>query len=416
MTPSGRVVAAVVVLAVILAACGSRGTTPRSQVQSVPSAGAPGSIPSANGNGAPGRTYGDVAFDGKAGWVDGTDCGTGTCNAFVLRTTDGGQSWSQVTLPSMTPGPISWVDSSEAWLSGTAPYACTNAGTSLCRPVLLQTTDGGQTWIQVYQGAPSGVLSQVSFVSATEGYAVGTGAACDPTVSNCNALLRTTDAGHTWTTVAGAPYPDALDFLDSSRGWVIGQMCGKTCGEVGIYATTDGGQTWSLQLATAMTQAPFASDLSMLDPSVGWAMITNNSNGQCAEAGCWGTLYRTAGGGKWSTVAPQGQWSTPGDPSPGSGFPVQLAFASATDGWVAVSSGASPVPGGIAHSGDGGQSWTVYRPPHIDWSATAIAAVSATEAWVVGTIAPYGDLLAHSTDAGQTWQTVSPVLVSPPSS
>ena len=82
-------------------------------------------------------------------------------------------------------------------------------------------------------------LNDVCFVSATTGIAVG----------DSGTVLRTTDAGITWVSVAvGTDYDiRAVDFYDSLNGMMVGEICTlpHSCpGEGAAYMTTDGGVTW----------------------------------------------------------------------------------------------------------------------------------------------------------------------------
>lgn len=104
-----------------------------------------------------------------------TDVDTGTAvgyNAGILRTIDGGLSWTQQRAAGTFQG-VSLVDAT--------------TGTVVGGGSILRTTDGGDTWIpQSHEGQWS--LNAVSFWNADTGIVVG----------NAGTILRTTDGGETW--------------------------------------------------------------------------------------------------------------------------------------------------------------------------------------------------------------------------
>jgi photosystem II stability/assembly factor-like uncharacterized protein len=158
--------------------------------------------------------------------------------AFVLRSTDGGASWSDVA-----PSPALVMDTdflgSTGWVVGARIH---------------KTTDAGQTWVE--QAAPPDLLNSVSFADALRGWAVGWG----PTI------LRTTDGGLTWTpqTVAGATSVLlAVQALGPSEAW-IGGFNGF------VAHTVDGGQSWQVEPPPGSAGVSFEA-MRFLDATRGWA-------------------------------------------------------------------------------------------------------------------------------------------------
>ena len=96
---------------------------------------------------------------------------------------------------------------------------------------ILRTTDAGATWTQVSSGT-NAALTGVSFADASTGIAVG----------SAGAMVRTTDAGATWTQLPSVATA-ALTGVSLS-----GDGSGTAVGASGtILRTTDWGSTWTRQ-------------------------------------------------------------------------------------------------------------------------------------------------------------------------
>ena len=221
-------------------------------VWSVPVTGAPAPPPSPSPYTTPSPTPAVPVFqpstlafwDVQRGLVGGSfgvpgETGVGR----ILRTTDGGRTWTTVASP---PDPVSevWVvpGTSDAWaLSGCA------SGASSCRR-LLRSTDGGTTWTSV----PT-AMDEVSFGDAHHGWAIGPAPGIMAT-----GLYRTTDGGSTWTSVPspcqGSPAGPlrAIAFRSATSGMAV---CAATLGAGGefhsVLPTSDGGATWQVRASVA---------------------------------------------------------------------------------------------------------------------------------------------------------------------
>jgi photosystem II stability/assembly factor-like uncharacterized protein len=157
---------------------------------------------------------------------------------FILRTTNGGQTWDDVSPSQAVFMDTDFVDASTGWVVGGRIY---------------KTTNGGQTWTE--QFTPDELLYAVSFGDALHGWAVGWG----PT------LLRTTDGGQTWTPQAVGAATNvllAVEALGPDVAWIAGAN--------GFVArTTDGGQTWHPESPPGAAGAAFEA-LRFLDVTRGW--------------------------------------------------------------------------------------------------------------------------------------------------
>ena len=139
------------------------------------------------------------------------------------------------------------------------------------------------------------VGTDLSFVSATTGWALGTAPCTAPT---CTSLLATSDGGKTWT---GRPAPVAalvgepactdqrscissLRFADSQHGYAFGGA---------LITTNDGGATWTRQ------DSPFVDALEATGTTV--LRVVHTSDG--CPPGCTYTVQRAAvGSATWTTL------------------------------------------------------------------------------------------------------------------
>jgi photosystem II stability/assembly factor-like uncharacterized protein len=148
----------------------------------------------------------------------------------VYKTTDGGNSWLQVTSGTTLPlYAIHFLNSIEGFMVGGQ-----TSGTGPVPPgaIMLHTTDGGQTWNKVSISLSEKIeLRAICFVNDSVGFSAGG-----------RSILSTKDRGITWkeTKVDGLQW-DMIDvkFIDNRRGMVA-------CRSGNVLTTTDGGDHWNL--------------------------------------------------------------------------------------------------------------------------------------------------------------------------
>jgi photosystem II stability/assembly factor-like uncharacterized protein len=169
---------------------------------------------------------------------------------FVLRTTNGGQTWNDVSPSQAVFMDVDFVDGSTGWLVGGRIY---------------RTSDGGQSW--ALQHTPAELLYSVSFADALHGWAVGWG----PT------LLRTSDGGQTWTPQNANAATNVL-----LRVWAVGPQSAWIMGGDGYVARTlDGGQSWQTETLPGALQP--GGYLAVLES----AYFFDADNGWVAGSGIW---------------------------------------------------------------------------------------------------------------------------------
>jgi photosystem II stability/assembly factor-like uncharacterized protein len=181
----------------------------------------------------------------------------------VLGTVDGGASWQVLRNMSghtaATLYDVDFVSASKGWVCGYSG----NSG----RGVILSSNDGGASWKK--QPTPAcGLIMGISFVDTRHGWA------CAP-----QSVLRTTDAGATWTKTTVLSDPDigfqAIYFLDARHGWAVGN-------EGTIMATTDGGDTWTAQ--STGTKGDMMA-VSFTSAKVGWVVSDRSAAFKTTDGG-----------------------------------------------------------------------------------------------------------------------------------
>jgi photosystem II stability/assembly factor-like uncharacterized protein len=118
-------------------------------------------------------------------------------------------------------------------------YACGESLTYQGNGIVVKTTDGGATWTQMWMGAGKGVEG-ASFVDVNTGYIAG----WPKLGQGWSGFAKTTDGGATWTSVSVTNdiyfFTDVV-FKDANNGILVGQ----TNLGAGVWATGNGGSTWS---------------------------------------------------------------------------------------------------------------------------------------------------------------------------
>ena len=182
----------------------------------------------------------------------------------LLKTTDGGDTWTNNSIAS---GTSTFQSIFFAHLD--TGYV---AGNSLSGGVMFKTTDGGNTWnaLPTIPGAVFSLQENLQFINPSTGFVNG----------SHGSVFRTTDGGSTWSSIknaAGASSIYGMSFTSSDTGYVVG-----TNPYGGINKTTDGGANWVTQshpTTTALNSCSFI-----------------NANIGCA-VGNAGTILKTTDGG-----------------------------------------------------------------------------------------------------------------------
>lgn len=313
----------------------------------------------------------------------------------ILRTVDGGLSWSIVH----GIGYIGTVDALLFW-SENDGMATTYSST------LLLTDDGGNRWNEVIPSAehtlrhatrsPEGVL-----------YVIGV------TSGNDYDLLRSTDDGLSWSLVSRLP----LDY-QSNRPEISQSLYARANGEIWIGATysillhsTDGGTSWDRSVVGSSIQNPYSTgtDIFFFEPST-MIYVRSNSVEVSTDGGVtWESRFTNAGRSlrevqfvspdvgfalipmEFARTSDGGQtWDVSWDFTPS-----MLHYFDADNGVMLWANSDEDDLGYLLRSSDGGRSWDRYSlNERVDWSNWFW--LNRETAWAYG----YGGLIRRTDNGG----------------
>ncbi len=364
-----RVSVAVVVLAVVSAGAGfvvNRHVAKRGvEVSPTPKPALAAAARPADGNGA-------LFTSSSEGWI---------CGDPLLHTADGGHTWQSGSFSTVASG------------TRTCAAVPTDAW------VLVQAADGGLT-LRPAQGGPNlavtqtlpplpggAVAEQLTFIDKNNGWLLAVG---DHGAAKRGLLYRTTTgSGRMQFALVSTEAPTrGLQFVNATHGWGITQS--------GVLRTTDGGTTWSsvavpdprrtvadvavsfdhlaVRGATIVVQGrnPVGGfDMSVFLVSTDGGATWAERNGPATRLGTTeATLLAVLDAKHWRLGSGSDMWATDdgGHSWAVSALPpraLSMSFPTADDGWAATDDGR------VEHTTDGGQSWQpVDTPPQPAWSST----------------------------------------------
>jgi photosystem II stability/assembly factor-like uncharacterized protein len=275
---------------------------------------------------------------------------------------------------------LSAVSATTAWVSG---YTPTNG-------VVLRTTNGGATWLDVSPPGSAGL--QFRDIEAFDAdHAVLMSIGNNPGDFR---IYVTADGGQSWalTFVNSEPtaFYDCMTFFDSKRGLALSDPSDGL--HFRVIATDDGGLTWHL----TGTDMPSALPGEFAFAASGQCITTDHGHrawfgtGGAAQA----RVFRSDDRGETWTVAP-----TPINSGPTAGV-FALAFRGQQHGLAVGGDFLAPTasPDSFAGTGDGGASWSLLPGAPAEYRS-GVTWVDGHTAIAVG---PSGSDVSQ--DDGTTWQ------------
>lgn len=156
-------------------------------------------------------------------------CGAYFVPAYIIKSTDSGNTWQFIDMSAYANAlvEVNFIDENIGFASGNN----SSGG------VVLKTTDGGVTWTQILSTGSNGdYVWKLQVLSSNNNVLFGAVESGGP---NPGRLAKSIDGGVTWT-LQNAPESivQAVGFLNENHGWMGGHT-------TGFYETLDGGATWT---------------------------------------------------------------------------------------------------------------------------------------------------------------------------
>jgi photosystem II stability/assembly factor-like uncharacterized protein len=287
-------------------------------------------------SGVTARLRGISSVSERVTWASGS-------GSTVLRTSDGGNNWQQLTVTSETLDfrDIDAIDERTAYILSIGNGAASR---------IYKTIDGGVTWtLQFKNDNPKAFLDAMSFWDANHGVVFG------DSIDGKLDILTTQDGGGTWSRLSSATLPAALpnEGAFAASGTNIAVIGNKyawigtgAAARARVLRTSDGGHTWQVSdtpVAAAQSSGIFS--IAFRDTKHG--VVVGGDYRKENEA-VNNLAFTNDGGATWTL----GQGL--------SGFRSVVAYVSGTKTLVAIG------PSGADISNDDGRTWKPIEGPGFD--------------------------------------------------
>lgn len=229
--------------------------------------------------------------------IEFLDAQNGFCGSLdgqLYRTTDGGNSWTDIMgqLPQPVPG-----------ICGlSAPDASTiyGSGVFFGPAYVVKSADGGDSWQHIDLSAMAWCLVDVHFLNADTGFAVGGGSNNTSGAS----IFRTEDGGATWsevfTTGTGYEWFWKIQSPDGVHLYASIESAFNTRPRIAI--SSDAGLSWTLD--TVVNNNGRLQGVGFLTPEIGWTG-DNVLFGTTDGGETWSTTFQVSGFNRFHRVSDQ---------------------------------------------------------------------------------------------------------------
>jgi photosystem II stability/assembly factor-like uncharacterized protein len=306
----------------------------------------------------------------------------------LWRSTDGGETWAL----------LAQADTDSIWADAVAIAPSDPQVVYAVGPTMLRSDDGGTTW------------QDMGNVDGASSVAVDPANAYTLAVGGQGGVVRSTDGGADWTSVATVATNDVVRTLVRNPA-VHGQLLAGT-NSAGLFRSDDGGASWyhytsGLPARQAVTGITFSSTGPLAAVtlfgvfhrnSTAWTASSTGITGSQVDSLAYapsdskilyaglqgqGVFRSTDSGGSWSYAGLRGR----------NVYSVAVSPIHAATAWAAT-------PGGIWRTRDGGSTWVKELALYND-SVTAIAVARSSPSTLYATTFQSG--VYRSTDGGLTW-------------
>jgi photosystem II stability/assembly factor-like uncharacterized protein len=292
----------------------------------------------------------------------------------VLRTTDGGATWTRRPVPDSAMLDFRDVDA----VGEDVAYVLSIGDGEASR--IYKTTDGGATWtLQFTNTNPNAFFDAMAFWDADRGIAVS------DAVAGRLVVIRTDDGGRTWVPVPDADLPAALPgegyFAASGTNVAVWGRDHVWLGtgaaaRARVVRSSDGGRTWQVA-DTPLAAGAAAGIFSIAFRDATHGIVVGGDYSREREA-VDNIAVTTDGGATWSLVR-----GPAGETSPLGGFRSVVRYIPGTQRLIAVG------PSGADFSDDQGRTWTPIEGPGFH---TFAFAPDGTVGWGAGSVGRIGRL------------------------
>jgi len=306
----------------------------------------------------PAGTYpglrGIYALDSDNVWVVGEE-------GKILNTTNSGTTWSEINCPVIyNLYNVHFINADTGWVGGdnnsiTEIMGTTDRGLSWELKTLSSASDYGNYDIEFIYGDPS--EPPRGFVSA-----------------GLSLVWKTDDYGENWVSTGfgscGANNLQSICFIDKDEGWFVGEPSATS--EVSIVHTTDGGQTYEIQINPT-------------DPDIKLNCVSFATSQRGVAVGLAGTILYTSDGGQNWEIRPysSNRWQS-------------VFLTQSGNAWAVGANG------NIAYSTDWGYTWTAQQSG-VTCELWEVFFVNDDEGWIVGGGVGLPGVILHTTNGGLTF-------------